>query len=409
MGSKVQLGEVYPFIYGKGLPENKRANTGAIPVYGSSGVVGYHDEALIKGPAVIIGRKGTVGALNLCISPCWPIDTTFYVEFNRIDEAQFCYYMLSTLGLQHMNSDSAVPGLNRNAAHALSIDLPDEMTRKAIASILGSLDDKIELNRQINEKLEAIAKALYKSWFTDFDPVKAKAEGRDTGLPEHISSLFPASFVDSELGQIPKGWRVGSLTEIASVISGGTPKTRKTEYWGEEIPWFSMVDYPSKGQVFILRTEKKITHEGLLNSAAQLVDSGAIILSARGTVGKFAVAAIPMTFNQSCYALQSISPSYGSPFLYFSLGRVIDLLKAYSHGSVFSTITRDTLSVVRTGIPDERLALAFTNRTEDYFQKILTNSKQNIVLQGLRDILLPKLISCELPIPAAERIVGRYL
>lgn len=338
----------------------------------------------------------------------------FYLRPNtkKVIPEYITYYFLTTEGRHKLlanASSTGVPSIAQPVTYlrSLGIPLPSLAIQSAIVSILGSLDDKIELNRQINEKLEAIAQALFKSWFIDFYPVRAKAEGRDTGLPEQISSLFPSSLVDSEQGPIPEGWRVGSLTEIASIISGGTPKTTKIEYWGDEIPWFSMVDYPSHGEVYILETEKKITQEGLRNSAAQLIDPGVIILSARGTVGKFAIAAVPMTFNQSCYALKGTSAPYGSPFLFYSLKKAIDTLKAYSHGSVFSTITRDTLSIVKICIPDEKLALMFGNCVEGYFGKVLVNSKQNIVLNGLRDVLLPGLISGELPIPDAERIVGR--
>ena len=134
------------------------------------------------------------------------------------------------------------------------IDLPefpiripaDIREQRAIAHILGALDDKIELNRRMNETLEAIARAIFKSWFVDFDPVRAKAKARDTGLPPHIADLFPDSFEDSELGEIPSGWRVGRVREIGDVVCGKTPPTKVAEYYGEDVPFITIPDMHDK-------------------------------------------------------------------------------------------------------------------------------------------------------------------
>lgn len=143
-------------------------------------------------------------------------------------------------------------------ASALELPLPPLPEQKAIAHILGTLDDKIELNRKMNETVEAMARALFKSWFVDFDPVRAKAEGRDTGLPKDIADLFPDEFEDSERGEIPKGWKVKSFVETVEVIGGGTPKTTVPEYWNGSIPWFSVVDAPDESEVWVVDTEKKM-------------------------------------------------------------------------------------------------------------------------------------------------------
>jgi type I restriction enzyme, S subunit len=124
-----------------------------------------------------------------------------------------------------------------------------ENEQRAIAHILGSLDDKIELNRRMNETLEQMARAIFKSWFVDFDPVGAKAEGRDTGLPEEIAELFPDGFEESELGMVPRGWGVDPLYNVINIIGGGTPKTNVKEYWGGNIPWFSVVDAPREEDI----------------------------------------------------------------------------------------------------------------------------------------------------------------
>ena len=132
-------------------------------MFGSNGIIGYHDSALTDGPTIIIGRKGTAGAVHYFSVRCWPIDTTFFVTDRHASLLRFKYYALRTLGLEHMNSDSAVPGVNRDAAHARELRALAESEQRAIAHILGILDDKIELNRRMNETLAAMAQTLFKS------------------------------------------------------------------------------------------------------------------------------------------------------------------------------------------------------------------------------------------------------
>ncbi len=185
----VTIGEFAPFSYGKGLRRDIRNPTGHIPVFGSNGHVDWHDKALTDGPTVIIGRKGTVGAIHYSPVPCWPIDTTFFISGDNAELMRFKYYALDTLGLGAMNTDSAVPGLNRDASHARKLRVPPFPEQRAIAHILGTLDDKIELNRRMNETLEAMARALFKSWFIDFDPVRAKAALRRHREATHANPL----------------------------------------------------------------------------------------------------------------------------------------------------------------------------------------------------------------------------
>jgi type I restriction enzyme S subunit len=210
---------------------------------------------------------------------------------------------------------TAIMNLSRERILGFSFQLPNPPEQRAIAHILGTLDDKIELNRKQNETLEAMARALFKAWFVDFEPVRAKMEGRwqrgranhDShlpGLPAHLYDLFPDRLVESELGEIPEGWEVQPLSELLTIIGGGTPKTSVKEYWDGDIPWFSVVDTPPASDVFVVSTEKTITSQGLAGSSARLIPKGTTIISARGTVGNLAIAGREMTFNQSCYGLR---------------------------------------------------------------------------------------------------------
>ena len=180
------VGDFCPFQYGKGLPERNRI-PGPYPVFGSNGQVGSHHKPLVDEPGIVIGRKGTVGAVHFSDCPFWPIDTTFYVVSADYRDLRFTYYLLQSLELDRMNADSAVPGLNREAAHARKILVPPLPEQRAIAHILGTLDDKIELNRRMNETLEAMTQAIFKSWFVDFDPVVVNAIKAGNPVPEKFA------------------------------------------------------------------------------------------------------------------------------------------------------------------------------------------------------------------------------
>ena len=323
-----------------------------------------------------------------------------------IADSRFIMYSIqapqSQVYLRNVCNTTVQATLNLGDLKGLPLSIPDIKEQKAIAYILGTLDDKIELNRKTNETLEAMAKALFKSWFVDFDPVRAKAEGRPTGLPAEISDLFPDSFEDSELGVIPSDWRCCPFTQLVDVISGGTPKTSIDEYWNGSIPWFSVVDAPSDADCWVIQTEKSITHLGLDNCSSKLLPIGTTIISARGTVGKVCLTGQDMAMNQSCYGLRSQAEN-GEYFCFYLTKSLVEILEARAHGSVFSTITRDTLDGVVTITPSLKMIEAFNGITGALLGKIKNNLEANQILAYQRDTLLPKLISGEIRIPDAEK------
>ncbi|EDS7635182.1 restriction endonuclease subunit S, partial [Salmonella enterica subsp. enterica serovar Saintpaul] len=231
---------------------------------------------------------------------------------------------------------------------ALKIPLPSLNIQRGIVSNLLSVDKKISLNIATNQTLEQMSQTLFKSWFVDFDPVidnaldagnpipealQSRAELRQKvrnsadfkPLPADIRAMFTAEFEETELGWMPKGWITTSFNDLIELIGGGTPKTSVEEFWNGDIPWFSVVDAPSESDVYVLTTEKKITIEGLNNSSAKLLRKGTTIISARGTVGKCAMVAVPMAMNQSCYGVigkNNISDEY----VYFQLKNAVQTL-----------------------------------------------------------------------------------
>jgi type I restriction enzyme S subunit len=347
-----------------------------------------------------------------------PANTNQAVGIIRLDlekaEPRFIHYVLSSPECRswvlRSVAQSAQPNFNLSDIGNLPIPALPLSEQRGIAHILGTLDDKIELNRRMNETLEAMARALFKSWFVDFDPVRAKAEGRWKrgqslpGLPAHLFDLFPESFVDSELGEIPKGWEVKSFANTIEILGGGTPKTSVAGYWDGDIPWFSVVDAPTGSEVWVVNTEKKVTRAGVENSSTRVLPVGTTIISARGTVGRIALVGVPMAMNQSCYGLRGCVGAHGY-FNYFSTRELVTRLQQHAHGSVFDTITRDTLAGVSVVVPPAKTVAVFEERVAPSLERIRAGLLSSHSLASLRDTLLPELILGELRVDDAARFI----
>jgi len=355
-----KVGKAAELLYGKGLKEKNRTN-GSIPVYGSNGIVGYHNEYLVKGPGIIIGRKGSLGKINYSKNDFFPIDTTYYVKMKQDNDMNFFYYLLFTLQLDTMNSHSAVPGLNRNDVYSIDILLPPLPEQQAIASVLGSLDDKIDLLNRENQTLEQMAEAIFRQWFIE---------------------------------EADEEWEEGSLLELIELVGGGTPKTSIAEYWDGSIPWLSGKDISSNHKTFVTDTEKMITEDGLNNSSTKILPKYATIISARGTVGKYCLLAQPMAFSQTNYGiLPKIEGCFF--FTYLLINHLVEELRASAYGCVFDTITTSTFRDSEVPIPSNTEINEFEDSVSPFFQRICQNKMQIRTLEKLRDTLLPKLMSGE--------------
>ena len=275
------------------------------------------------------------------------------------------------------------------------IRIPPLPEQRAIAHILGTLDDKIELNRRMNQTLEAMARAIFQDWFVDFGPVRAKLEGLDPYLPSELWDIFPDDLVDSELGEIPEGWEVGVLHDIVELLSGGTPRTSVPDYWDGNIPWYTPKDAPDPSDIFALSTERSITQAGVDNSSTKVLPTGTTIISARGTVGRLACLGVPMAMNQTCYGIRGAC-GYPDHFTYWNIKNSVNGLLTKTHGTIFDTITRETFQVAETILVPTQVALAFESTVNDLMGQIRWNLKESRCAAAQRDVLLPKLVSGEL-------------
>jgi len=327
-----------------------------------------------------------------------------------------------------------MPRGDKKSLSQFHFHLPPLKKQRSISHILDTLDKKIELNRSINQTLEALAQAIFKSWFVDFEPTKAKIAARKQGqdplraamcaisgkndselnqLPQEdfkqlaaTAALFPDAMEQSELGKIPKGWQVMPLSKMICLIGGGTPKRSESSYWKGTIPWFSVKDVPADGDVWATDTDEKITEAGLRKSSAKLLRKGTTIISARGTVGKLAMAAKEMAINQSCYGVVG-AEDIGDFFNYFNLKEAVKVLKRNTHGAVFDTITQATFDTVMRIKPNNSIIHDFEHKITPLLNTIKSNIFQNRELSKLRDTLLPKLLSGELQLPPMQEQVIR--
>jgi restriction endonuclease S subunit len=295
------------------------------------------------------------------------------------------------------NTGTTVQDLPYDVIYEQMVPVPSLEEQDRINSFIATLDRKIELNAAMSVTLEVIAQSIFRSWFIDFDPVKAKMVGATpVGVDIATAALFPDSMEDSELGPTPKNWDVVPLADLFEILSGGTPKTTEETYWDGEIPWFSVVDAPDSGGCFFIKTAKTITELGVIKSAAKIVRPGITIISARGTVGKTAIVATPSTFNQSCYGL---SGKFGDFFTYLLVRNQVAQLQNIAHGGMFDTITRETFSALNVSKPSELITRAFEAAVQPLFMQIRNLQLEAAQLAKIRDSLLPQLISGELQIP----------
>lgn len=358
-----KLGEIITIKYGK---DHKHLKDGSFPVYGSGGIMRYVEKYLYDKESILIPRKGSLSNIFYKDSAFWTVDTMFWTEIDSTKVfPKFLYYQMTLIDLEILNVGSAVPSLTIPVINDIPISLPSLSEQKRIASILSSLDDKIDLLHRENKTLEAMAETLFRKWFVE---------------------------------EANEDWEEVSILNCIKLIGGGTPKTSEESYWNGNISWLSGGDIANNHKTFTLNSEKCISEEGLNNSSAKLLPENAMVVSARGTVGKYCLLSKPMAFSQSNYG---ILPIYNDCyfFTYLLVAYHIDELQSAAYGSVFDTITTKTFEGVSILIPKEiGYIVEFEKMIEPYFSKMKQNNKQIQTLTQTRDSLLPKLMSGEIKV-----------
>jgi type I restriction enzyme, S subunit len=257
----------------------------------------------------------------------------------------------------------------------------------------------------MNETLEAMARALFKSWFVDFDPVRAKAEGRDVGLTKPIAHLFPGAFEDSELGKKPLGWQIASVESLADIVGGSTPSTNKPAFWdGGSYRWATPKDLSGLLSPVLLTTERRITDAGLQQISSGLLSRGTILLSSRAPIGYLAIAEIPVAINQGFIAMK---PKKGISNLFLLLWAKFshEEILSRANGSTFLEISKSNFRPISVVVPTTDVMDIFDNCVRPNYERMAQCERESRTLAALRDTLLPKLISGELRVKdAAKRV-----
>lgn len=407
------VGEFCPLVYGKAIKKQDQLRDG-YPVYGSNGMYTHSAKKLAGPHAVIIGRKGSVGKIHLSLSPCWVSDTAFYVQYDSLEEAYFTYYLISTLSLESMNTDAAVPGLNRNNAQRLSIRIPEKSEdRKKLVAPLIDLDKKIHLNHQINQTLEQMAEAIFKSCFVDFEPVKAKIAAREAdGSAEDIliaamssvsgkdadqlakmksdqpeqyaelratAELFPSAMQDSELGDIPAGWEATTFDAVSICLDKHRIPLSKAQRENRkgQVPYYgatSIMDY---------------VDEPIFDGIYLLIGEDGSVLREDGTPftqyiwGKSWV-------NNHAHVIQGTKHISTEQLLLFIKNQNIT---PYVTGAVQLKLNQKNMNSIPFVKAEHKVCEAFDQLISPMFAEIRGRHDESTTLTEVRNALLPRLLT----------------
>lgn len=380
------LGNVLEVKYGK---DHKKLADGQYPVYGSGGLMRYVDSKLYDGPSILIPRKGTLNNIMFVESPFWTVDTMFWsiINTDKVDP-KFLFYSICKRDFASMNVGSAVPSMTVNILNDIQISYPKNIEdQRRIASILSSLDRKIELNNKINADLEEMAQAIFKNWFVDFEPFK---DGK---------------FVDSELGMIPEGWKVGKITDIGCLITdyvsnGSFASLKQNVHLYETKEYAQFIrNTDLKTNTFSVYVDKH-SYDFLSKSTLY---GNEIIISNVGDVGSVHLCPkldIPMTLGNNIIMLRPNEKEYNYFlylwFKYFSGQALIQGIKGGSAQPKFNKTDFKNLPLL---IPSFEIIERSYWIFESMFSILSSNVKENSRLSLLRDTLLPRLISGEIEVP----------
>lgn len=354
---------------------------------------------------------------------------------NEDIDSNYLFYVLKSKEFQDWVVNTAQGSANQarvpiNMLGHYEISLPEIYHQRNISNFISKLDTKIRINKNINSILENISKALFKSWFVDFDPVidnaldagnsipevlQSRAELRQKvrnsadfkPLPADIRALFPAEFEETELGWVPKGWKISTAGDELVVKGGLTPSTSNADFWENgTIHWTSPKDLTGNDSKVLLDTSKKITELGLKKISSGLLPTDTVLMSSRAPIGYLALAKTPMAINQGYIAIPS-SKNLSPEYIIYWLENIMDDIKGMAGGTTFAEISKGAFKTISLVIPSKNIVDEFTRLAHQHFGKVVSNTEQINALTNLRDTLLPKLISGELSLEDLPNLVAQ--
>ncbi|MFQ3789535.1 restriction endonuclease subunit S [Halomonas sp. A29] len=292
-------------------------------------------------------------------------------------------------------SGTTVLGIKQSELRKVTLPLPPIDEQRAIAGVLGALDDKIEQNRRTARALEQLARAIFRAWFVDFEPVKAKAAGA-TAFPSMSQAVFdalPTRFVDSEIGPVPERWEVKPIGDVVTAKGGGTPSTKNPNYWdGGEYCWATPKDMSRLSHPVLLDTDRRITDAGVNSISSGILPVGTVLMSSRAPVGYLAIAGVPTAINQGFIAMVCdgpLPPTYVLNWAFTSM----DAIKAHASGTTFPEISKKNFRPLPVVVPTSDVIGAYQQAADPLFELLTASVKEGERLASVRDYLLPQLLS----------------
>lgn len=364
---------------------------------------------------IVFPHRGAIGEVGIV-----PDDGNTYlissslmkIKLDRTkSEPDFIYYYFSSQAgreeILRFSSSVGTPGIGQPLTSMRQFKIPrfPLQVQKSIASILGALDDKIDLNRRTNETLEAMARALFRDSFVDFGPTRAKMAGQTPYLAPEIWELFPDRLDDE--GK-PEGWMRSAIGQEVNVVGGSTPSTKKPAFWNGDIFWATPKDLSSLQNQVLLETERKITEEGLSQISSGILPVGTVLLSSRAPIGYTAITQVPLAINQGFIAMVC-QKCLSNTFVWLWTLASMETIHQKANGSTFQEISKANFRPIETIVPTPDLLRVFDEKAGFWLKKIVSNETESRSLAQLRDLLLPKLMSGEIRIRDAEKMVADAL
>jgi type I restriction enzyme S subunit len=372
---------------------------GPYPYYGASGVVDRVDGYLFDGEYLLIAEDGenlrtrNTPIAFLARGKFWVNNHAHIVRGNGKADTRFLMYALMSADISGYLTGSTMPKLTQGNLNRIPLLTPPLAEQRAIAHILGTLDDKIELNRKMSETLEAMARALFKSWFVDFDPVRAKMEGRDPGMPKEIADLFPSRMVESELGEIPEGWEVAAIGEHMANFDSRRVPVSGAERAKRSGP------YPYHGAAGVMDHVDEYLFDGI---HLLVGEDGSVVQNTGMAVTQYVWGKIWV--NNHAHVLQGAGAvSTEQLYLYFHFEPVAP----YVTGAVQPKLSQGRMNVMPFVYGGDAVCRAFGRTVKPWFERLRAAADEVRTLSELRNALLPKLISGELQLKDAEKIAER--
>jgi type I restriction enzyme S subunit len=354
---------------------------------------------LVPKDAVLFTSRAPIGYVAIAAQSVCTSQGFKSLVLNEGNDSRYFYYLLKhhTPEIEARATGSTFKEISGAALGSFEVSMPPAYSQKIISDALGALDERINLLHETNQTLEAIAQALFKSWFVDFDPVHAKIQGRaPEGMDEDTARLFPNALEESELGLVPRGWRVESVQDLCSMITnGGTPSRSKPVFWdGGSIPWFKTGEFHDG---FLLKPSEFITSDALNGSSVKLLPKDAVLMAiyAAPTVGRLGILTEPATFNQACTGMVA-KADIGPWFVFWTLFHGRDWFNSRANGAAQQNISKATVAAYRFVAPDKQVLESFNTVASSLHDAIRLNSEKVQTLVSLRDTLLPRLVSGQL-------------